>query len=304
MRFDQPVEPGGYLWWYVDAISDDGRYALSIISFVGSVFSPYYYWDGRRRPENHVAINVALYGRGSRRWTMTERPQTALERSATTFRVGPSSLSWNGTSLTLDLDEVGVPLPQRVRGRITIHPTALNQRAFQLDRAGRHRWMPIAPMGRAEVSLSHPSLRWSGHAYVDTNAGDEPFGAAFSTWDWSRADLKSGAAVLYDTVDLDGARRSIATHFDLKGGHTDFEPPPRVALKGTLWGIKRQTQAEDGAARVVRTLEDTPFYARSELETKLLGEVCPAVHESLSVKRFDSWWVKYLLPFRMPRRTV
>jgi hypothetical protein len=28
-RFDQPVAPGGYLWWYVDALSDDGRYGLT-----------------------------------------------------------------------------------------------------------------------------------------------------------------------------------------------------------------------------------------------------------------------------------
>ena len=28
-RFDQPVPPGGYLWWYVDALSDDGRHALT-----------------------------------------------------------------------------------------------------------------------------------------------------------------------------------------------------------------------------------------------------------------------------------
>ena len=40
--FDQPVAPGGYLWWYIDAISDDGQYGLTIIAFVGSVFSPYY----------------------------------------------------------------------------------------------------------------------------------------------------------------------------------------------------------------------------------------------------------------------
>ena len=35
---------------------------LTIIAFVGSVFSPYYHWSGRAEPENHVAINVALYG--------------------------------------------------------------------------------------------------------------------------------------------------------------------------------------------------------------------------------------------------
>ena len=33
---------GGYAWWYIDAVSDDGRDAIAIIAFLGSVFSPYY----------------------------------------------------------------------------------------------------------------------------------------------------------------------------------------------------------------------------------------------------------------------
>ena len=33
-RFDQVVPPGGYLWWYVDALSDDGEYGLSILSLI------------------------------------------------------------------------------------------------------------------------------------------------------------------------------------------------------------------------------------------------------------------------------
>ena len=45
--FDQGVVPGGYAWWYVDAISDDGQHGLTFIAFVVSVFSPYDAWaDG------------------------------------------------------------------------------------------------------------------------------------------------------------------------------------------------------------------------------------------------------------------
>ena len=60
--FDQAVDPGGYAWWYIDAVSDDRRHGLTVIAFVGSVFSPYYAWTGRRDPLNHCAVNVALYG--------------------------------------------------------------------------------------------------------------------------------------------------------------------------------------------------------------------------------------------------
>jgi len=44
---------------------------VTVIAFVGSVFSPWYHWAGRREPENHVAINVALYSRRGNRWSMT-----------------------------------------------------------------------------------------------------------------------------------------------------------------------------------------------------------------------------------------
>ena len=48
-RFSATVAPEGYLWWYVDAISDDGRYGITLIAQLGSCFSPYYasarLWD-------------------------------------------------------------------------------------------------------------------------------------------------------------------------------------------------------------------------------------------------------------------
>ena len=81
-----------------------------------------------------------------------------------------------------------------------------------------------------------------------------------------------------------------------------FAPPPRAALPMTGWRIARGTQAEGGRASVVRTLEDTPFYARSIIEAKLLGERVHAMHESLSLDRFRLGVVKAMLPFRMPRR--
>ena len=78
-----PVGQNGYVWWYADGVSDDGAYGVTVIAFIGSVFSPYYAYargSGLVDPANHVALNVALYGPDRRRWSMTERGRNALER--------------------------------------------------------------------------------------------------------------------------------------------------------------------------------------------------------------------------------
>lgn len=269
------------------------------------MFSPYYAWARGRsvtEPENHVALNVALYGPRAR-WAMTERGAGALARQPDRFVVGPSTLTWDGTALTIAINEIAVPLPQRLRGTVRVLPAALTSHAETLDAAGRHRWRPIAPVSRVEVAMDRPALTWAGHGYWDANAGDEPLEDGFASWTWSRAPVGAGAAVLYDALRRDGTAASLALRFGADGRVASAEAPPEAPLPGTLWRIPRRTRADAGATpRVLATLEDAPFYARSTLATRLYGTDATAVHESLSLERFRTRWVKLLLPFRMPRR--
>lgn len=301
-RFDTPVAQDGYVWWYVDALSDDGRHGLTVIAFIGSVFSPYYALARRRGggdPLDHCAVNVALYGPGRGRWAMTERGRASLQRSESGLRIGPSSLSWDGAALTLDLDEVAAPLPSRIRGRVRLTPSALTNRTFALDAAGRHRWSPIAADARVEVALERPDLRWFGHGYFDSNAGERPLEDDFSIWNWSRAKLKRGSAVLYAVE----GRPPIAIRIDPSGAVEPFEPPAPTTLPRTpLWRIPREGRADPGApVRILKTLEDSPFYSRSVIDCALLGETATAMHESLCMARFRTPWTQLMLPFRMPR---
>ena len=303
--------PDGYAWWYVDATSDDGQYGISVIAFIGSAFSPYYAWARRKAwarpngpvdPLNHCAINVALYGKGGG-WAMTERGSRHVALGSTTLAIGPSSLAWDGACLTIDIDEITVPLPSRLRGTIRLHAETLTQQAFAIDGAGRHKWWPIAPRARVEVDLQRPGLAWRGNGYFDHNSGCEPLAQAFRSWHWSRANLRQGAAVLYETQPLAGEPVTLALRFGPSGEAKSFAPPPMARLPRSGWRIQRETRTDaGGVARVIRTLEDTPFYARSLLATRLLGEDVIAIHESLSVSRFDTPLVRLMLPFRMPRR--
>lgn len=288
-------------------MSADRRFGLTVIAFVGSVFSPWYGWSGRGDPENHCAVNVALYGPRCARWAMTERGRGAVHRDATSLNIGPSALSWEGDELVLRLDEITAPvpplpmLPRPVRGEVRLRPRALNARDVVLDEAGRHVWRPIAPRADVAVRLDEPDLSWSGEGYLDHNRGDEPLEDAFSSWDWSRAHLSRDSALLYDLKRRDGSAVSLALRFGPDAEPQPFEPPAVVRLPGTSWGMSRFTRSEPGVCGVAGTWEDTPFYSRSALMTRLLGENAHGVHESLSLGRLRHPVVRAMLPFRMPR---
>lgn len=302
-EFDRHVPERGYAWWYVDALSDDGAHGITLIAFIGTVFSPWYAAAHRRGPadpQNHCCLNVALYG-SPRRWAMTDRRRGALSRGADYLQIGPSRLDWDGETLTIHINEVTAPIPSRLTGTVRVRPRALGQREFTLDTHGRHRWQPIAPRSRVEVELTSPGLRWSGPAYFDTNHGAAPLEEDFREWDWCRAPMNDATAILYNAERRDGSKQSLALKATDDGAVVDIAVPPPATMPRTLWRIRRPTRSETGHARVVRTLEDTPFYSRSEIRTTLLGHETTAVHESLELDRFKNPAMYAMLPWKVPR---
>lgn len=267
------------------------------------MFSPYYALARRKGPAdplNHCALNVALYRRGGKKWAMTERPRGAVSRNSDHLRIGPSELHWDGTALTIDINEIAVPFPARLRGRVRVLPSAVTSQAFTLNEAGQHRWWPIAPCARVQVAMEQPHVRWQGDGYLDMNSGDAPIEQGFSDWQWARGSLRDGTAVMYEAQRRDGSALNMAMRFDDVGTMQTFEPPGDVALRRTGWRVGRSVRSE-AHARVLRTLEDAPFYARSVVTSQLFGEPVTLMHESLSLDRFRQPVVQAMLPFRMPR---
>ncbi len=292
----------------MDALSDDGRTGLVLIAFIGSVFSPYYARARRRGPadpEDYCALNVAVYVPGAKRWAMTERGRGQVRRSDDALSIGSSTLSWDGAGLTVQIDEIAVPAPRPVRGTVRIRPSVAFEHPVALSTNKQHYWSPIAPRARVEVALSEPALRWKGLGYLDCNWGSEPLETAFTRWTWSRAALRDRTAIVYDTVERIGTRHGLAFE-SAAGTLTEVAPPPLEArLPTTMWRLDRVSRMDapgDLRPRVIRTLEDTPFYARTSLAMHWRGEAGIAMHESLSLDRFSTLPVQLMLPFRMPRR--
>ena len=235
---------------------------------------------------------------------MTERGAAAIARDASSFRIGPSRIGWEGDALVLRFAEWTVPRPGRLRGRLRLWPIALPDRVVALTPEGAHRWWPIAPLARVEVELEAPALRFTGHGYLDANEGGVPLERGFRGWDWSRAGDGREAVILYEGTRRDGGTLALALRATADGRLEPIAPPPRVALPRSGWGLARATRADPGAGvRILRRLEDAPFYARALLATRLAGRDLAAVHETLSLDRFVRPWVQLLLPFRMPRRS-
>lgn len=301
-RYDVSVPPNGYRWWYVDALSDDGQNGLTIIGFIGSVFSPYYKRARRKGmvdPENHCAINVALYG-SKRRWAMTERGAKNLSRDAKCFTLGPSAMSWEGDMLVINIDERCMPFPFALRGTVRLKVNFFYDEPVMLDQKAKHFWQAIAPDARVTVEFENPKLSWAGSAYHDMNWGDEPLENAFKNWTWARATTPNGTQVIYDVNRRDGSNFQFGRRFQ-NGTVETRDVPMNFILRNGLWGMSRNVKSEK-PPQLLRTLEDTPFYTRNHVALTLDGHSFDAVHESLSLDRFVHPVMQLMLPFRMPRR--
>jgi len=273
-----------------------------VIGFIGSVFSPWYAWSGRRRPENHVCLNVATYGPGGR-FTMTDRGAGALRQSADCLTIGPSSMRWQDGQLVVEIDEIGAPpMIGRVRGRVTVTPKALTGVELPLSPDGAHVWRPFAPDCGIKVDLDAPGWQWRGHGYFDANFGTRALEADFSRWTWGRFPRRAGATCFYDATRRDGSRLALGVQFD--GGEArEIAPPPRARLPRSRWALARETRADPGTApRQVLAMLDAPFYCRSAVRTGIDGEATTGVHESLDLDRFRAAALKPMLAVRVPRR--
>ena len=232
---------------------------------------------------------------------MTERGARSLQRDKDTLTIGPSSVRFDGASLIFNIDEKTSRWSSPIRGEVRATPRALLDRHYRLDSAGRHRWWPLAPMARIEVDLHSPAMRWSGDAYCDSNEGDEPLERGIESWHWMRGTIDRDAVVIYDVRDRRASESVFALRFARDGSVDAIRPPALCRLNSSKWLLPRATRS-DTHASIVETLDDTPFYVRSIVNTQLCGRELICVHESLSLNRFASPIVQAMLPFRLRRK--
>jgi carotenoid 1,2-hydratase len=287
-------------------VSDDGALSIVVIALLGNPFSPRYARARARganpRALDFCALNVAVYGPDHKLWALHERPVEDAERGMQALKIGRSQVRWEGDALVVDIDEQTSPFARPLRGTVTFHPESSTRTGISLDARGLHTWWPVAPEGRIEVALEQPSLRFGGHGYHDANAGSVPLEASFSRWTWSRARVGDRrTCIAYAPTPMGSGEPSRTIHLDVRENSVRaMDNVCMVGLPRTRWRLDRVACADAAAEpRVLRELEDAPFYSRALVETQIDGRRVVAVHETLSLERFTRTWVQFLLQFRM-----
>jgi carotenoid 1,2-hydratase len=328
------VRPGGYAWWYFDAVSDDGARALTAIFFIGSVFSPDYAARVRRgepaRAEEHLGVNLALYERGKKRaWVMSEHGAGALGGvGAGGPRIGDSSIErLDNGGLRVTIHERSAPflvalagIGARVDGTIELEPLSPPIDPVELHRDDdvRHLWHVLVRRARVRVRFSRPDFVFDGVGYHDVNAGDGRLERAFASWSWARFHDAQGkearTTIVYATHERSGAARAwlVDARDDERTVARAVALLPEGERRPAPWGLQMPRWfAVDDDGRTLRCtptrlLETAPFYAR--YAARLDGNVravtagtANGVGEFLDLDRFRDRGVQFLLRFKMRR---
>ena len=230
-RHIQPDVPGGYEWWYFDAISDDARFTLVVIYFLGSPMSPYYKavaTGGKPTPDQWCGVFTSLHENVDGR--LRERAYAYNLYRGGDFSDVHAGVSTGGSTLESRRSEAGaaaawslrVEEPCLWRGRVSVQidfaasSTPLAAEAGVDEVADRsavstddHTWVCVAPCCRVTGVVSPPGgepIPFTGAGYHDHNFGALPF-HGIDAWYWGRAHFAQGdigAAVVYHVAAVTG----------------------------------------------------------------------------------------------------
>jgi hypothetical protein len=263
-----PAAPGVYEWWYFDALSDDGRFVLVAIFFLGTPMSPYYkaVARGKTMPDarNWCGVFVSVHERVAPEcWR--ERAYAynvyaaggAFSPTLPEVTVGGSRIAGEETAPGWNW-QVAVDEPGLWTGRTKKDLTFTAPGAGFLDAvaplgaaadAAAHTWVCVAPVCRAEGTVTLPSgkvINFRGSGYHDHNFGRLPFDDT-DLWYWGRAPLacddgRERTAVFYH---LQPPRRRLRPPFRPCWCSATGTPPGRrwSSPRPTFWAISRSRSA-------------------------------------------------------------
>ena len=327
--------PGGFVWFYVDLVDDNGRAATVIWSW-GLPFLPGYCNAARvGRPElpiNRPSVNVVVYEDGSERfYLLSELPadQCSWSEDGRSWRLGDCSFTWvdtpgvngNGPTRTLEVClDLALPTGGRATGRLWLSGSlrrdepAVNGAAL-LNAACTHQWAPMMAAARGVLELHTPNgtMRVEGRGYHDRNSAAQPLhDLGIQSWWWGRIALPGRDLIFYQLIPSapDAAPRDLVVEIRADGSCRAREDAGLQVgpLRRSHWGLRWPAGVDfpDPDGRPVQVevdalLDNGPFYQRYLLRGRCGDDEGYGIGENVVPDRVDSDLLRPLVRMRVHR---
>lgn len=311
-------QPGGFVWWYIDALDAQGDGLVCIWSW-GLPFLP---GDraARRRgrgpsPTDRPSLNLVLYRHHRPVYYTLYRPRTA-HRGEDSWRFDDCTLTRTHRDgrvevcADIHLPVPGSPTPLTGHFRLEGVRTTLPPHASSPPVDAPHRWTPLSGPATLDVDLCQGDRallrRAALPAYHDRNASSTALDElGMKRWTWGRHLLGDRTVVHYLSWPQDPAARStlILATID-REGLIDVEQVERVDLLarrtgrvGMPWWRRLQIPTRHGPLEILHgpPVDDGPFYLRMPTRARLNGQAAPGWAEWCEPDRIDRWPLRWLV---------
>lgn len=310
---DLLAAPGGFVWWYFDAVDAHGNGAVVIWSW-GLPFLPGYAAASRKgapeMPASRPSLNVVFYRNGKEDfYLLQEYPHDRASWDGdSTWHFGKSrfrSFIENDRrmlEIDLDLDVPGCSDP--LLGQIRMQGTA---RLSGPDEAAdpNHDWSPLVGPAQATVSAKCGNDTWefSGRGYHDRNGGAVPMQAqGIREWIWGRIPFEGFERVYYLVWPHVGE-----PHFHgldiLDDGTTRHAPPLRVEVESLHKSVATLFVGDKIwlSIKAKHVVDNGPFYWRFIVEGQAEGQQAQGIGELLLPDKIDTAPMRPLVRMRVHR---
>ncbi|MEM7674478.1 MAG: hypothetical protein AAF449_00590 [Myxococcota bacterium] len=275
--------PGGFVWWYVDALDEDLNGIVAIWSF-GLPFLPGYLQaarDGRpETPAAHPSLNIALYRRGRPCFYLLQHYASQdAEWRDNYWRFGNTEITRRQSedirTVTASIN-CAIPRSQyRLQGELSVAgPIPRLSPELESVPNPRHEWCPVTGPARCTAELQwspDASFSLDAPAYHDRNGGDRPLDQlGIDHWIWGRTVGPGGTRIHYLVWPKGDDQQAETWLFDIApDGLITRRSMSEPAVEGQTrawFGVPYWRNVHLGGQGNIRTgriVEDGPFYLRS-----------------------------------------
>lgn len=324
---------GGFTWFYVDLVDDQGGGATIIWSW-GLPFLPGYAGAARagrpQRPIDRPSVNVVVYGEQRERfYLLSELAPDECEWSADgrSWRLGGCSFHWTDTDgaggagptreLRADLD-LALPTGGRATGKLWLSGSLRRDSPGTVapeGAASTHWWTPMVAASRGGLELQTPRgvMHVEGRGYHDRNSAMLPLQAlGIKSWWWGRIALPGRDVIAYRLIPAGAGAtpRDLVVELAADGSSraTEGAALQTGSPRRNIWGLRSPRTASfpdpDGKqvhVEIGSVLDDGPFYQRYLLRGRCGADEGYGIGEHLVPGRVDGALLRPLVRMRVHR---